>query len=366
MTTAAEAEAAETTTSAAPSSGSGRSGPEEAGAQVASLFAEHGRMVLGLCRLLLRDPVEAEDAAQQTFLSAHRSIDAQRLPREPAAWLAAIARNECRARIRLRMREPLSLPELPDDLPDPLATAIRSADLDALWAGLSELPRRQRRAFLLRELGGLSYSELGVALGVSRSAVESLLFRARRQLRALLAGPQAIVVPVTMRERLADLVPSFEPATAGAIGRVATLPVAAKLAAATVGAGLIAAGAAEVGSEHTPHSRSDPAGPRVVHALPQPSRTAPAAGLVQVRTAPRVAADQPRNPAGHEQDEAEGGEAESQEPEHPSRERAATGDEGAAVEPSATEERAKPETADEGGQGGESGGGAEESDSGGD
>ena len=60
-------------------------------------------MVLGLCRLLLRNPVEAEDAAQQVFLSAHQAILRGSAPRDEAAWVVAIARNECRARIRARM-----------------------------------------------------------------------------------------------------------------------------------------------------------------------------------------------------------------------------------------------------------------------
>jgi RNA polymerase sigma-70 factor, ECF subfamily len=171
------------TTNRRPFPGEGRPDAGAAAAYLGELFSAHGRMVLGLCRLLLRDPVEAEDAAQQVFVSAHRALLGGAVPREPAAWLAAIARNECRARIRTRMREPLELPELPADIPDPLSSAIHAADLDALLAALSELPWRQRRAFLLRELGGLSYGELGVALGVTRPAVESLLFRARQQLR---------------------------------------------------------------------------------------------------------------------------------------------------------------------------------------
>ena len=49
--------------------------PEEAvGARTRALFERHGRMVLGLCRVLLRDPFEAEDAAQQTFVNAHRAL----------------------------------------------------------------------------------------------------------------------------------------------------------------------------------------------------------------------------------------------------------------------------------------------------
>jgi RNA polymerase sigma factor (sigma-70 family) len=200
-------------------------------------------MVLGLCRLLLRDPIEAEDAAQQVFLSAHRSVLGGVAPREPGAWLATIARNECRARIRSRMRRPLELSDLPANLADPLAHAIDAADLDAFWVALSALPRRQRRAFLLRELGGLSYGELGAALGVSRPAVESLLFRARQQLRDALAGANVALAPLALRDQLVRLIPGFAPPTS-------PVPVAAKVAAVAVGVSLGAAGAVELPKHH--------------------------------------------------------------------------------------------------------------------
>jgi hypothetical protein len=123
------------------------------------------------------------------------------------------------------MREPLALPELPSNLPDPLASAIRTADLDAIWTALGALPRRQRRALLLRELGGLSYHELGRALGMSQSAVESLLFRARQRTRALLAGANA---------------------------RLATFPVVWKGAGAALGVGVVATGASGLHPVRTP------------------------------------------------------------------------------------------------------------------
>jgi RNA polymerase sigma factor (sigma-70 family) len=244
----------------------GRLDPEAAGAYVGELFAEQGRMVLGLCRLLLRDPVEADDAAQQVFLSAHQAVLRGSTPRDPSAWLTAITRNECRARIRARMREPLALPELPSDLPDPLAAAIRAADLQAVWAALGTLPRRQRRALVLRELGGLSYHELGRALGVSHSAVESLLFRARRQVRSLVAG----AAPLALRDQLAQLIPGFDPASAGIVARAAALPIALKLAGAAVGVGVVASGA---GGFHSASVATPPVTPRHVVvrvALPAP------------------------------------------------------------------------------------------------
>jgi RNA polymerase sigma factor (sigma-70 family) len=202
-------------------------------------------MVLGLCRLLLRDPVEAEDAAQQVFLSAHASVVRGSLPRDAPRWLAAIARNECRARIHARMRQPLALSELPSDLPDPLAAAIRSTDLDAIWAAISTLPRHQRRALVLRELGGLSYHELERALGVSHSAVESLLFRARQQVRKLVAA----ATPLAFRDELARAIPGLDPGTAGVVARVAAAPMALKLATAAVSVGVLTTGAGH-SSEH--------------------------------------------------------------------------------------------------------------------
>ena len=253
----------------------GRPDAGAAAAYVGELFAAHGRMVLGLCRLLLRDPVEAEDAAQQTFVSAQRALLGGAAVREPAAWLAAIARNECRARIRARMREPLALPELPADIPDPLASAIRTADLDALWAALSSLPRRQRNAFLLRELGGLSYGELGTALGVTRPAIESLLFRARQQLRAALAAANTALLPLAVRDQLARFLPLGTP-TDGA-------PLAAKVAAVTVGVGLGAAGAVELPKHHTHHPQSR--SPAVAPQAAESHDAAPSQGLAATRSA---------------------------------------------------------------------------------
>jgi RNA polymerase sigma factor (sigma-70 family) len=284
-TTVAPATAVETTatTEEGLSPKAGRLGREAAGNYIAELFAEHGRMVLGLSRLLLRDPVEAEDAAQQVFVSAHRAVLRGSLPRDPSAWIAAIARNECRARVRARMREPLALPELPADLPDPLVAAIRSADLEAVWSALGTLPRRQRNALVLREVGGLSYHELGRALGVSHSAVESLLFRARQQVRSVLAAVNAAAGPAALRDQLAQLIPGFDPGSATAMGRLAALPAAWKLAGAAVGVGVVATGASGL---HTRASmvagRSEPR----VHATPPAPRNEQRLHAPRVVTAP--------------------------------------------------------------------------------
>lgn len=225
--------------------------PEDgaAAARTAELYAVYGRTVSGLCGALLRSRVEAEDAAQQTFLSAHRALLAGTEPREPAAWLATIARNECWGRIRARMREPLPAGEtdVASTSADPLAEAIRHADLAALWQAIEALPLQQRDAILLREFGGLSYDELAVALAVSGPAVESLLFRARRRLRAQLRTAYASFAGASWIEALTRVL-------AGG-----SAPVAAKVAALGVGAAALSGGAVVAPQVLENHRRHSPA-----------------------------------------------------------------------------------------------------------
>jgi RNA polymerase sigma factor (sigma-70 family) len=205
-------------------------------------------MVEGLCRGLLRNAAEAEDAAQQTFLSAYRALIGGTEPREPAAWLVAIARNECLARIRTRMREPLPVDGLDNEeaRDDPVAEALRRADLSALWAAIRELPQQQREALLLREFGGLSYGELAVALGVSGAAVESLLFRARTRVRAQLK--EAFASVGWLSDALARLL------SAGGAAKVGSVPVVAKVVTAGVGVAIVA-GTAVVGERRVTPTR---------------------------------------------------------------------------------------------------------------
>ena len=227
-----------------------------AAAWTEALYAQYGRTIGGLCRALLGDAAEAEDAAQQTFLSAHRALLNGSTPREPAAWLATIARNECWARIKTRMREPLpsdTLEVRAPDAADPVTEALRRADLAALWSAIDALPPVQRNALLLREFGGLSYEELAAALAVSGPAVESLLFRARRRLRVQLRTAFAAFTGASWLEALARLL-----AGGGAPA------AAAKVAALGVGAAALGSGAVVVPQVFENHHPSQPA-PRQAH-----------------------------------------------------------------------------------------------------
>jgi RNA polymerase sigma factor (sigma-70 family) len=214
----------------------GRLDPGSAAAYLSELFERHGATVLGLSRLLLRNREEAEDAVQQTFLSAYRSLLGGVRPRQPAAWLATIARNECRSRMVQHVHEPFGEQDHECPLPDPVAVAAARADLGELWRAIGELPRRQQEALMLREFSGLSYGELAEALAVSEPAVESLLFRARRDLRQRLKpayGSVASIAPlVFLRDfftRAQGALP--DPGTTGALAKLTAAPLVAKLAA---------------------------------------------------------------------------------------------------------------------------------------
>jgi len=282
MTTAATT--AEVATASAPHESpqpQGRAGDGAAAARTEQLFADYGRIVGGLCIGLLRDRAEAEDATQQTFLSAHRALVNGSDPRTPAAWLMTIARNECWARIRSRMREPLPKEEVDATTTnDPLAEAIRLADVRMLWNAIEELPRQQRDALLLREFGGLTYAELAAALGVSGPAVESLLFRARQSLRAKLRAGRTSISGASWIDALLRI------AAGGA-------PVAAKVAVLGVGAAAVGGTAVVVPSAFDNH-RPSPA-PAPVKAVAPPPKVH--STLIDRVVTPPVQAVRPVHPA---------------------------------------------------------------------
>jgi RNA polymerase sigma-70 factor (ECF subfamily) len=292
-----------TTSAPDPFLAAGRLGDEAARSRVADLFARHGRTVEGLCRGLLRDRAEAEDAAQQTFLSAYRALIGGTEPREPAAWLAAIARNECLARIRARMREPLPVEELEaeETRADPLGEALRRADLAAFWAAVGELPKQQRDALLLREFGGLSYDELAVALGVSGPAIESLLFRARTRMRAQLKEAFASVGWIS--EALARVL------SAGGAAKIGSVPVVAKVVTAGVGVAVVA-GTAVVEERHAaPAHRTRPAIVAAAGSTVAPSKPRVVAAILPVAAVPAVRHVGPAAPARTVRSQGQDGEA---------------------------------------------------------
>lgn len=195
-----------------------------------ALYRAHGAAVAALCRSLLRDPAETEDATQQVFLSAHRALLNGAVPREPLAWLLAVARNECYSRFRQRAVAPIPTGEAPDDATaDASVHALRAGDLAGVWDEVSQMPAAQREAFLLREVRGLSYGQVAEELSLSPPSVRSLLLRAR----------------VRLRRRLRDVAalggtPWLQSLLRLAVGGEGASPVPAATKAAAVGLGALA------------------------------------------------------------------------------------------------------------------------------
>jgi RNA polymerase sigma-70 factor, ECF subfamily len=155
------------------------------------LFQEHAGWIYGYCLRILRSPEEAEDALQTTYLNACRSLNEGTRPRAGSAWLLRIAQNVCFERLRAsgrrgRLERVQDIAILEDTVAAP---AHAGDDLIGLTDALLAMPEQQRTAILLREWQGLSYSEVAEELGVTQSAVETLIFRGRRALAAGLESP---------------------------------------------------------------------------------------------------------------------------------------------------------------------------------
>jgi RNA polymerase sigma-70 factor (ECF subfamily) len=145
--------------------------------EIERLYREHRAGLVRLVERELRDHQDAEDVVQTAFLDAQRALERGTIPRDPRAWLAAIALN---AAHRLRRRR-LKLEPLEE-------YAVQQASaMPEIRAALASLPREQRAAVLYRDLLGLSYTETAEQMDKSVNSVTMLLHRGRQRLRQTLA-----------------------------------------------------------------------------------------------------------------------------------------------------------------------------------
>jgi RNA polymerase sigma factor (sigma-70 family) len=153
------------------------------------LYRTHVQDVYRYALMVLRNRADAEDVAQTTFLKAYRAMEKGDHPRHPRKWLITIAHNTCRTRMRDEKRRPQEVP-LETQITDTVAIRTNEdVDVGDLVHALGALSFNQRSAFVMRELEGRSYAEIAEVLDLSSSAVETLLFRARRAIREQLEGP---------------------------------------------------------------------------------------------------------------------------------------------------------------------------------
>lgn len=150
------------------------------------LTERHLKSVVSIARRMLRDDAEAEDVAQEAFLRLWRSGATLEIgPHGVRPWLRRVTSNLCidRTRGRARLQVVEELPEVPEP-PKQLAALEGDETRKRVDAALKKLPERQRLALTLFHYEGMSQVEVGEVMGISDEAVESLLGRARRQLKS--------------------------------------------------------------------------------------------------------------------------------------------------------------------------------------
>jgi RNA polymerase sigma-70 factor (ECF subfamily) len=141
---------------------------------------------------MLNDRTEAEDVAQETFLRVWKHAENWQSSVEPGGakfdtWLHRVALNLCYDRLRTRKDySDEDTPELIDPALIPEQLLDKSQQADLINAALALLPSRQREALVLQYYQALSNIEAANLMGVSVEALESLLSRARRNMRVVL------------------------------------------------------------------------------------------------------------------------------------------------------------------------------------
>lgn len=161
-----------------------------------TLVGEYQDRVFNTCLGLLQNSEEAEEAAQDVFIEIYKSIDKFRGDAKLSTWVYRIATTKSLERIRKRKTQKrfAFLQSLTGSDKDYENTQHATFDhpgvilenkehAQTLFKNIQELPDSQRVAFTLHKVEGLPYQEIAEVLETSVSSVESLMFRARKNLQ---------------------------------------------------------------------------------------------------------------------------------------------------------------------------------------
>lgn len=166
-------------------------------AAFAELVEKYKQPILNLLTRMLRDPVEAEDVAQNVFVQVFRSADRYQVSAKFSTWLFTIARNLCLNELRRRSRHPAESMDAPhpefEDQPlkqledkktfSPPESLLHGELEEKIEEAIADLPENQRLALLLCRQNDLSYEEIAEIVGCTLSAAKSLIHRGRETLK---------------------------------------------------------------------------------------------------------------------------------------------------------------------------------------
>ncbi|HHS13443.1 MAG TPA: RNA polymerase sigma factor [bacterium] len=179
------------------------------------LVEQYQEKVINTCYRFLRNVQDAEDTAQEVFMEVHRSIENFRRESELSTWIYRIAVTRSLDLIRKQKRKKRWAPLLSldafnhstDALPDPESedphqNLERRERSEILARAVAGLPANQRIAVTLTQYQGFSYAETAKIMDTTQAAVESLLHRAKQNLRKKLTRYFQRFGPVSGRQNI--------------------------------------------------------------------------------------------------------------------------------------------------------------------
>lgn len=165
-----------------------------------AFITEHQHRVFNLVLKMVQHVHDAEEITQDVFIDVYRKPDAFRGEAAITTWLYRIAMNKCIDHLRRQQRKKRHFlptffapgvsdaPSEPSYTAHPGVTMEQREKLALLFKALNRLPANQHIAWVLGEMDDLSYKEISAVMRISVSSVESLLVRARKNIKKILSG----------------------------------------------------------------------------------------------------------------------------------------------------------------------------------
>lgn len=160
------------------------------------LIRQYEKKVYTLCFRMCGNSEDAEEAAQDAFLALWRGIDRFRQESSLSTWIYRLATIACIDTLRRRKKQSGSVSlddeelfvDAVDTSPQPQETVEHREAQKLLQEGLSSLPEEYRKVLILREIEGLSYTEIAESASIELGTVKSRISRGRSLLRNFLSG----------------------------------------------------------------------------------------------------------------------------------------------------------------------------------
>jgi RNA polymerase sigma factor (sigma-70 family) len=162
---------------------------------IQDIYAQHGQLVYNVCLNYLQNAQDAEEVTQDVFLKVHAKKDGFKAQSELKTWIYRIAINQCLDFLKAKKRKKrfgffLSIGKEVKEDSAPLTAfdhpGVQLEDKEGvayIFACINELPERQKTALLLKSMEQLSQKEIAEVMALSEKAVESLLSRAKANLK---------------------------------------------------------------------------------------------------------------------------------------------------------------------------------------